>query len=55
VVVLVQRVEGSPLQLDLLELGDGSGYLVRTGSWLAEVSAAQARGLIEDVTALPAP
>jgi hypothetical protein len=55
VTFVVQRAQGQPLQISLLELGDGSGYLARSGTWIAEVSAAQARGLIDDAAALLGP
>ncbi len=48
----VQRADSPPVELTLYELADGSGYLVRSGRWLAEVNAAQASGLVEDLGGL---
>lgn len=51
----VQRADGAPLNLSVLESTDGSGYVVRTGAWIAEVNTAQARGVLDDLAAVLPP
>lgn len=53
--VTLARASGEPLVVTVYEAQDRSEHLVQAGPWLAEVPAARARNLLDDITAaLPA-
>ena len=46
---------GGPVTVEIVERGDGAGHLVRVKPWTWELSATQARELLDDVDAVFAP
>lgn len=53
--VTLARAKGDPLTVTLYEVAGGSDFLVQAGPWIADVPAARARNLLDDISAaLPA-
>lgn len=53
--ITLARAEGDPVAVTIHEVSGGSDFIVEAGSWIAEVPAARAKNLLDDVTAaLPA-